>query len=328
MSVKILIACSIILCISLYTMNRYMTIDDNKRERYVYSIVEHINSHSVGWTAGVYDESIQYSLGLLDKASSPVNELWFKLKMYEDEELKASPDSFDSRKAWPNCQSLFDIRNQAGCGSCWAFSAATVMSDRLCIGSQQSIQTRLSPEDVLACCFSCGNGCDGGFPNAAWEYFMTSGIVSGNSYGDTQWCKSYTIPADKKTYPTPACTRSCGSPTTNYFVNKTRATSGYLLVGEEQFKAEISKNGPIVASFTVYADFKQYKSGVYSHVTGEVLGGHAIRVIGYGEENGVKYWTIANTWSENWGEGGYFRIKRGNNECGIEAEGLAGLVSV
>lgn len=92
--------------------------------------------------------------------------------------------------------------------------------------------------------------------------------------------------------------------------------------------AEISANGPIVASFTVYDDFRTYKNGVYWHKTGGVAGGHAIRIIGYGIDNGVKYWNIANSWTPNWGESGYFRIRRGNNECGIEAEGIAGLVNV
>jgi len=62
-------------------------------------------------------------------------------------------------------------------------------------------------------------------------------------------------------------------------------------------------------------------------MTGKYLGGHAVKVIGYGEENGVKYWMVANSWNENWGENGFFRILRGNNECGIESRGVAGSYS-
>jgi len=58
------------------------------------------------------------------------------------------------------------------------------------------------------------------------------------------------------------------------------------------------------------------------------LGGHAVKVLGYGVENGVKYWLCANSWNEEWGDQGYFKILRGNDECGIESEGVAGLPDI
>lgn len=48
------------------------------------------------------------------------------------------PDNFDSREAWPKCESIKEIRDQANCGSCWAFGAAEAMSDRICIASNQT----------------------------------------------------------------------------------------------------------------------------------------------------------------------------------------------
>ncbi|CAP39019.2 Protein CBG22431 [Caenorhabditis briggsae] len=44
--------------------------------------------------------------------------------------LPSIPTYFDARTRWPNCRSIKMIRNQATCGSCWAFGAAEVMSDR------------------------------------------------------------------------------------------------------------------------------------------------------------------------------------------------------
>lgn len=55
------------------------------------------------------------------------------------------------------------------------------------------------------------------------------------------------------------------------------------------------------------------------------MGGHAIRIIGYGVEDGTKYWLCVNSWNETWGDNGTFKILRGNNECGIEDSGVAGL---
>lgn len=45
-------------------------------------------------------------------------------------------------------------------------------------------------------------------------------------------------------------------------------------------------------------------SGVYQHVSGSAVGGHAIKVLGWGEENGVPYWLCANSWNTDWGDNG------------------------
>ena len=85
----------------------------------------------------------------------------------------------------------------------------------------------------------------------------------------------------------------------------------------------IMGQGPIGAAFTVYEDFANYVSGIYHHVTGQAMGGHAIRIVGWGVESGTKYWKVANSWNPYWGEQGYFRIVRGKNECGIEDQAVA-----
>ena len=83
--------------------------------------------------------------------------------------------------------------------------------------------------------------------------------------------------------------------------------------------------GPVEVAFTVYEDFLTYKSGVYQHVTGDELGGHAVKMIGWGVENNTPYWTIVNSWNNGWGDNGTFKIIRGNNECGIEDSVVAAL---
>jgi cathepsin B len=92
--------------------------------------------------------------------------------------------------------------------------------------------------------------------------------------------------------------------------------------------ADIFLNGPVTGAFTVYEDFTAYKSGVYKHVFGDELGGHAISIVGYGvdEKSGLPYWKCKNSWNILWGDGGYFKILRGVDECGIESSVSAGLV--
>lgn len=99
----------------------------------------------------------------------------------------------------------------------------------------------------------------------------------------------------------------------------------YFVVGESRMKKELVTNGPIEAVFDVFEDFLTYQSGVYSRTKGKHLGAHAIKILGYGVENGVKYWLCANSWNEEWGDKGFFKIRRGRDECGIETSGVAGL---
>ena len=55
----------------------------------------------------------------------------------------------------------------------------------------------------------------------------------------------------------------------------------------------------------------QYESGIYKHVSGTLLGGHDVVIIGWGIEDGTKYWIAQNSWGKDWGEQGYFRIVEG-----------------
>ena len=85
----------------------------------------------------------------------------------------------------------------------------------------------------------------------------------------------------------------------------------------------IMEGGPVETAFTVYSDFENYAGGVYKHTTGQMMGGHAVKFVGWGVDAGTKYWKVANSWNPYWGEKGYFRIVRGNSEGGIE-DGVTG----
>jgi len=254
-------------------------------------------------------------------------------------EAASVPDSFDSRDQWgAQCPSTKEVRDQANCGSCWAFGAAEAMTDRWCIATNGSAKPHLSAADLNSCCASCGMGCNGGYPSAAWSYWVHSGLVEGGNYKGGG-CFPYQLAnCDHHTtgkygpcpeiVPTPACTKKCedGSDWTK---SKHFGSSSYGVPGRvADIQNEIMKHGPIEVAFTVYQDFLTYKSGVYKHTTGSQLGGHAVKMIGWGVDSGVAYWTIANSWNEDWGDQGFFKIKRGGNECGIESQGVAGLPKV
>merc|ERR1711865_480458 len=83
--------------------------------------------------------------------------------------------------------------------------------------------------------------------------------------------------------------------------------------GADKIAQAIMEGGPVETAFTVFSDFENYVSGIYHHVSGEMAGGHAVKFVGWGVENGNKYWKVANSWNPYWGEKGYFRIIRGDS---------------
>jgi cathepsin B len=257
-------------------------------------------------------------------------------------QIAAIPTEFDARKQWGSiCPSTAEVRDQANCGSCWAFGAVEAMTDRICIATNGSKKVHISAEDLNSCCDECGMGCDGGYPSAAWQYWASTGLVDGSNYKITPTgCYPYSIPncdhhlnQTGKYGPcppiqdTPDCTSQCvdgGS----WTQRKNKAARVYSPGSNPaQIQADILANGPVETDLDVYQDFLSYRSGVYKHTWGGVLGGHAVKMLGWGVDGATPYWIIANSWNEDWGDAGYFKILRGSDECGIESDINAGIPS-
>eukprot|EP00035_Acanthoeca_spectabilis_P019618 m.429001 g.429001 ORF g.429001 m.429001 type:complete len:362 (+) comp16930_c0_seq1:668-1753(+) len=253
------------------------------------------------------------------------------------------PDSFDSATNWPTCAKIIgDIRDQSNCGCCWAFGGAEAASDRMCIATQGKYMVPLSAQDVCFC--SSFDGCDGGQITTPWTFISKSGVVSGGQYDGTgpfgKQCSDFTLPhchhhgpVGKDPYPSegspgcpsqksPACPRTCESSFSGSFSDDKYTFSGRFISasGETAVQQMIMEGGPVETAFSVYTDFENYAGGVYTHTSGSLAGGHAVKIVGWGEDSGTKYWKVANSWNPYWGEEGYFRIVRGdaNGNGGIE----------
>ena len=309
---------------------------------YLYNdILEAVNMQQSSWKAGhnfeyiPIEDRLTYVKKLCGVVPTPENK---KLPVKNIIASTDLPDTFDSRTQWPMCPTIKEVRDQGDCGSCWAFGAVEAMSDRFCIKSKGKMMVHLSAEDLNDCCRSCGNGCNGGFPEAAWDYIKEEGLVTGGQYNSMQGCEPYTIkacdhhvvgkldPCAKKDSKTPRCTKKCISGyNVTYEKDKHHGASAYSVRrSENEIMTEIMTNGPVEGAFTVYDDFPTYKSGVYKHTTGQALGGHAIKILGWGIESSLKYWLVANSWNSDWGDMGFFKIIKGIDNCGIESGVVAG----
>jgi len=212
------------------------------------------------------------------------------------------PSGFDSRKQWSGC--IHPIRNQEQCGSCWAFSASEVLSDRFCISEQVNVV--LSPQWLVSC-DSKNLGCQGGNLPLVWQYMQSNGIPKDS-------CDPYVSGGGDSH--TGSCTDQCS----NQQFYKATSIGGFSSVNDA--KMNIMQHGPVQTGFTVYQDFMSYKSGIYEHTWGSELGGHAVKIVGWGVQSGTEYWIVANSWGASWGMDGFFWIA--NNQCGISDDIYAG----
>jgi cathepsin B len=271
-------------------------------------LVAHINANQTSWVATAENKFSRWTLleaqrlmgvrSMVPSGATPV----------KTHNVKAGdiPESFDARTQWPSY--LHPIRDQEQCGSCWAFSGAEVLSDRFTIATNGKTNVVLSPEDMVSC--DTGDmGCGGGMLDTEWTYLVNTGIVSDS-------CFPYTA----GTGVAAACQTKCSD---SESFTKYKAADSFHLTTVEDIQKELMTNGPLQAAFIVYKSFMSYKSGVYQRHWWEFwdqeLGGHAVKLVGWGVENNTPYWIVANSWGTSWGEEGYFRIKRGDNTCQFES---------
>jgi len=286
-------------------------------------LIDYVNKAQTSWKAGHNKRFSGMKIKDVKRLCGTNIGTQEKLPVRKDIDIvSALPDTFDSRDQWPTC--IGAIRDQGHCGSCWAFGAVEALSDRICIQSKGQVKVDLAAQDPTSCDSSNG-GCNGGNLGPVWKYMMNTGVVSEECYPYQMGTCHHPGCSE---LPTPKCNKTCHN-TANFNNDKHHAATAYSVSRNiTQIAAEIMTNGPVEAAFTVYTDFNNYVSGVYHHVSGSAEGGHAIKIIGWGTESGTLYWLVANSWNTDWGTDGFFKIRRGTNECGIEAEITAGLAKL
>jgi hypothetical protein len=239
------------------------------------------------WVSRLPAEELTRMLGVQE---APQGQLDFEAVPSGKKALGATP-SID----WRNVNGvnwLGSMMNQGNCGSCVAFASVATLEARASVAAGIPwLKPTYSPQELFAC---GGGACERGWmPELAAKFLVKTGISD-------EACMPYTSGASGLNV---SCSDKCqnsGARVTKIISSTTPTSFGGG--GVEAVKKALA-SGPLVTTLGVYEDFITYSSGIYTHVAGKFLGGHAVSIVGFDEAK--RAWLIRNSWGQEWGEKGF-----------------------
>jgi C1A family cysteine protease len=227
------------------------------------------------------------------------------ISMGLDMEPQTDIDTFD----WRTYNVVNPVRNQGQCGSCWAFATTANAESVWAIHTGHLYD--LSEQYLVDCATGIGYfnmGCDGGNMDSAFKYMINN-----------KQCNESAYPYTSGVTESKGKCHSCNEFTT--------FSSCYDVMSSNQvaLKLAVMQNPVVIGIEADTYYFQSYSSGI---LTSELCGttiDHAVEIVGFGVDNGVKYWSVRNSWGDDWGEDGYFRILRTDSTddagiCGLALE--------
>lgn len=206
------------------------------------------------------------------------------------------PDAID----WVEKKMVSEVKNQGQCGSCWAFSTTGSLESAYAIKNQKLVEFS---EQQLVDCDKVDEGCNGGLMDNAFQFIKkNNGLCTESDY-------KYTARDGR-------CQTSCSNvegSTVQSFVDVDKT--------EEALLAAVAQQPVSVAIEADQASFQFYAGGVFTGKCGNKLD-HGVLAVGFGEEDGNKFWKVKNSWGDSWGDNGYIKLVRGikpnkGGQCGI-----------
>lgn len=231
-------------------------------------------------------------------------------------QLGARRAALPASATWTHLRTAQAIQDQGGCGSCWAFAAATVLEAHSEIyrdGRSFSKQELVSCVENPRHCGGSG-GCNGATIELAFEYTMASGLRTEHEFPYSASDRPCPAPG------APASLLQAGEGAAAFgMMNWTRLPENSLF----PLKQALVEWGPVAVSISAGGSWNYYDSGIMDSCVRDAVVDHAVVLIAYGEEGGTKYWQLQNSWGPDWGEGGRIRILRREDEeeaayCGID----------
>jgi len=196
---------------------------------------------------------------------------------------------------WVSKGAVTPVKDQAQCGSCWAFSTTGAVEGAVFVKSGRL--TSVSEQQLVDCAGSSGNqGCNGGLMDDAFNW-----IVSHRGIGS------------EASYPYTARDGTCKD------VPSVSTITGYKDVqqgSEDALMNALNQQPVAIAIEADQSSFQFYKSGVFTGPCGAQLD-HGVLLVGSGTDAGQDYWRVKNSWGASWGDHGFIRMIRGRNMCGL-----------
>eukprot|EP01065_Artemidia_motanka_P024044 TRINITY_DN286_c0_g1_i1.p2 TRINITY_DN286_c0_g1~~TRINITY_DN286_c0_g1_i1.p2 ORF type:complete len:390 (+),score=158.88 TRINITY_DN286_c0_g1_i1:72-1172(+) len=203
------------------------------------------------------------------------------------------------------------VKNQGGCGSCWAFASTETVESAVAIATGK--QFVLAPQELVSCAPNpqqCGGtgGCQGSTEPLAFQYVAGAGMVA------------------ESTYPYEGVTGTCSK---SKIAKPIVGIKNYTRLPANDYGSlmkAVATVGPIAIS--VDASWGAYEEGVFTGNCGTTID-HAVQLVGYGTDSasGLDYWLVRNSWGAGWGESGYIRLHRfgaGKEPCGTDTSPQSG----
>jgi C1A family cysteine protease len=205
------------------------------------------------------------------------------------------PSSFDWR-SYQGYNWLTGVKNQGGCGSCWAFAAVGVAEAyHNIMSSNPNLDLDLAEQDLVSC--SGAGSCGGGSSTSALQYIRDTGIVDEN-------CLPYTA-SDS------SCNKCSNWQNRLTYIDETHGFSP----NRQSIQQNVVDYGPTYAYMGIGSEYGGYFDGSQIYRCSDDSGiNHAVTIVGY--NNTGSYWIVRNSWGSDWNGDGYFKV--GYDECGID----------
>ncbi|CDW73464.1 UNKNOWN [Stylonychia lemnae] len=223
-------------------------------------------------------------------------------KIYKRAVSQKDPSTIPDAIDWRDKGVVNEVKDQAQCGSCWAFSTVGALESRTAIktGKLQS----LSEQQLVDCDTQDGNqGCNGGDMGTAMTYIASNPLETEDDY------------------PYAGYDESCQADQSKEIVSD-QGPVAVTPSSSDALKAAVAE-GPVSVAIEADTDvFQSYGGGILNDDSCGTNLDHGVVVVGYGSENGQEYYIVRNSWSSTWGENGYVRIAivDGDGICGIQMQ--------
>lgn len=244
--------------------------------------------------------------------------------------------------SWMNLTTVKEVQDQGGCGSCWAFAAATTLRAHSEIWMKNP--RKFSVQQIISCTPNpdeCGGtgGCQGATAELAMDYVFKHGCMTESEVPYTAQdgsCPHSLIQDSMTDEPSEPGKHKASHPASLGMVGWTKLPENKVI----PVKLALVTKGPVGVSISAGYSWNQYAGGILDDCKSDAIIDHAVVLFGYGhidkhdvslasslghvETAGLKYWHLQNSWGTDWGESGYLRMLRRdddfeeNKQCGVD----------